>query len=288
MCDNDGPAELLNLLVTVGHALMVARRRRLSRAAGRARARHGEPAGDDPWDGQTLEWVTTSPAPDDNFVEMPTVMSPEPVLDLRAAPTRERSLMYAPARRPGPAAAPPGARRHGARPASAMLMLTGGMLAHLDPHARAGARRRRSWVPKGITIPEVPSNVMLIGVLAARACSPSGRSTRPAERDRGAHRPGARARRPVRRSRSSTPRRTSTPAWRCRSPTSGYAGMFYAITGTMLALLFIVGSCSRRSPPSASSVAATDDQELVAAHALYWYVMAAVFSAVWLIVYVTK
>ncbi len=31
-----------------------------------------------------------------------------------------------------------------------------------------------------------------------------------------------------------------------------------------------------------------DDREIVAAHALYWYVVAAVFSAVWLIVYVTK
>ena len=32
----------------------------------------------------------------------------------------------------------------------------------------------------------------------------------------------------------------------------------------------------------------SDDREIVAAHALYWYVLAAVFSAVWLIVYVTK
>ena len=31
-----------------------------------------------------------------------------------------------------------------------------------------------------------------------------------------------------------------------------------------------------------------DDREIVAAHALYWYVLAAVFSAVWLVVYVTK
>ena len=30
------------------------------------------------------------------------------------------------------------------------------------------------------------------------------------------------------------------------------------------------------------------DREVVAAHALYWYVLAVVFSAVWLIVYVTK
>ena len=30
------------------------------------------------------------------------------------------------------------------------------------------------------------------------------------------------------------------------------------------------------------------DTELVAAHALYWYVLAAIYSALWLIVYVTK
>jgi heme/copper-type cytochrome/quinol oxidase subunit 3 len=30
------------------------------------------------------------------------------------------------------------------------------------------------------------------------------------------------------------------------------------------------------------------DQEIVAAHALYWYVLTAAFSAVWLIVYVSK
>ncbi|HET9666976.1 MAG TPA: hypothetical protein VFP09_09480, partial [Desertimonas sp.] len=46
----------------------------------------GEDAGDDPWPGQTLEWATTSPAPSDNFATTPTVMSPEPLLDLRAKP----------------------------------------------------------------------------------------------------------------------------------------------------------------------------------------------------------
>jgi cytochrome c oxidase subunit 1 len=29
--------------------------------------RHGAPAGDDPWDGQTLEWATTSPPPEHNY-----------------------------------------------------------------------------------------------------------------------------------------------------------------------------------------------------------------------------
>src|SRR6056297_2823200 len=41
--------------------------------------------GDDPWDAQTLEWTTTSPAPRDNFAEIAVVHSAEPLLDLKSA-----------------------------------------------------------------------------------------------------------------------------------------------------------------------------------------------------------
>ena len=44
--------------------------------------RHGEPAGDDPWDGQTLEWATTSPPPEHNFDALPPIRSERPVWDL--------------------------------------------------------------------------------------------------------------------------------------------------------------------------------------------------------------
>lgn len=51
-----------------------------------ADAAAGDAAGDNPWEGHTLEWSTTSPAPADNFSVAPTVMSPEPLLDMKAAP----------------------------------------------------------------------------------------------------------------------------------------------------------------------------------------------------------
>jgi cytochrome c oxidase subunit 1/cytochrome c oxidase subunit I+III len=43
--------------------------------------RHGEPAGDDPWGGETLEWSTTSPPPAYNFEHIPVVRSAEPMWD---------------------------------------------------------------------------------------------------------------------------------------------------------------------------------------------------------------
>jgi heme/copper-type cytochrome/quinol oxidase subunit 1 len=43
----------------------------------------GPAAGDDPWDGQTLEWATTSPPPVGNFATLAPVTSAEPLLDLR-------------------------------------------------------------------------------------------------------------------------------------------------------------------------------------------------------------
>jgi cytochrome c oxidase subunit 1 len=44
---------------------------------------NGKPAGDDPWDAWTLEWMTTSPPPSYNFEEVPTVHSRRPLWDLK-------------------------------------------------------------------------------------------------------------------------------------------------------------------------------------------------------------
>ncbi len=45
----------------------------------------GEPAGDNPWDGWTLEWATSSPPPPHNFDRIPPVRSLRPLWDLKQA-----------------------------------------------------------------------------------------------------------------------------------------------------------------------------------------------------------
>ncbi|HEX5984098.1 MAG TPA: cbb3-type cytochrome c oxidase subunit I, partial [Solirubrobacterales bacterium] len=45
--------------------------------------RLGALAGPDPWEGQTLEWATSSPPPRHNFESLPPIRSHTPLLDLR-------------------------------------------------------------------------------------------------------------------------------------------------------------------------------------------------------------
>ena len=45
----------------------------------------GRVAGDDPWDGYSLEWATSSPPPHHNFTSLPPIRSERPVFDAREA-----------------------------------------------------------------------------------------------------------------------------------------------------------------------------------------------------------
>jgi cytochrome o ubiquinol oxidase subunit 1 len=83
--DYSGPSELWNILVLVGHALMALTVLAVVGLALKTFTGSGESAVDDPWDGQTVEWAIPSPAPRNNFVDVPLVGSPEPLLDLKSA-----------------------------------------------------------------------------------------------------------------------------------------------------------------------------------------------------------
>ncbi|MGI9644044.1 MAG: cbb3-type cytochrome c oxidase subunit I [Ilumatobacteraceae bacterium] len=80
----DDDLQAWNIIALVGHGLMAVTV--LGFLALMALAvRKGQDLVDDPWDGQTVEWTTSSPAPMDNYVEVPVVQSAEPLLDLEAA-----------------------------------------------------------------------------------------------------------------------------------------------------------------------------------------------------------
>ena len=80
--DYSGPQNVWNGLSAAGHVLMFLTVVLFVGLALRS-FRKGAEAGDDPWDGHTLEWATSSPAPYANFTDVHTVASPEPLLDLK-------------------------------------------------------------------------------------------------------------------------------------------------------------------------------------------------------------
>ena len=51
--------------------------------------RAGAIAGDDPWDGFTLEWATTSPPPPENFRSLPAVTGRRPLWDAKHPDRRD-------------------------------------------------------------------------------------------------------------------------------------------------------------------------------------------------------
>src|SRR5262249_35149729 len=48
--------------------------------------RYGALASDNPWDGWTLEWATSSPPPEHNFASLPPIRSARPLWDLSHVP----------------------------------------------------------------------------------------------------------------------------------------------------------------------------------------------------------
>jgi heme/copper-type cytochrome/quinol oxidase subunit 1 len=75
--------ETLNLVAAVG--LVVAVAGALGVVGALLAPKRGRAVADDPWEGNTLEWATTSPPPVGNFATLPEVTSEAPLYDARYA-----------------------------------------------------------------------------------------------------------------------------------------------------------------------------------------------------------
>jgi len=142
-----------------------------------------------------------------------------------------------------------------------------------------------TWVPKGVVIPGVATNVMLIAFLPI--CVFAQWAVYAARRD----------------DRPNTALALALVALLGLAVINGqvfvysqmnlaaaggaFNSMFYAVTGTFV-LLTIIGM-------GFSGIAAfrflggrTADREIVSAHAMYWYFLSVAYAALWFVVYVTK
>jgi len=168
---------------------------------------------------------------------------------------------------------------------AAAIMLVGGMLGVWMLQRERALDAGEQWLPRGTVVPEVPSNVMLITLFGL--CLFAQWAAWSARRGDRAHTGLALGITAIMGIATINAQAYVWSQIDLPIADTGYAGMFYAITGTMVAL-FTVGLVFTGVTAFRFLGGRTTDQEIVNAHALYWYVLAAAFSGVWLIVYVTK
>ena len=186
----------------------------------------------------------------------------------------------------GPAPAPRNQLIVGATLASmAMLMLTGGMLAVWALKRTQALSADGSWLPNGVTIPEVPTNVMLIAFVAV--CSFAQWAVWSARRnDRGntAFALGMTGFVAI----LIINAQAFVYSQMDLSVADGaYGSMFFAVTGVFMALL-VAGVVFSLVTAFRTIGGRIRDRELLTAHAIYWYAVAVAYSAIWFVVYVTK
>jgi cytochrome c oxidase subunit 3 len=188
-----------------------------------------------------------------------------------------------------PAAAPPAPQRQmlvgAAFTVMAMFMLIGGMLAVYAVQRRDALDTVGAWLPDGVTVAEVPTNVMLLGfvgicVFGQWAVWSATRYDRP----------------------------NTVLALGClfivallvvnaqfftyvemgvEIGDGAYGAMFYGITG-MFVVLMVAGMLFTAVAAFRYIGGRSGDKEILVAHAMYWYAMAVVYAAIWFLVYVTK
>ena len=148
-----------------------------------------------------------------------------------------------------------------------------------------GLYKIKDWLPADIKIPEVASNTMLITFFVA--CFLAQWAVYSAHRDDSRHRSMALLLTSVIGVAIVNAQVAVWSQMEIGVRDGAYQTMFYAITGTVVVLVaagiaFSVAAFFR------SVGGRGDDTQVVTAHALYWYVLTAAFTAVWFLVYVQK
>jgi heme/copper-type cytochrome/quinol oxidase subunit 3 len=191
-----------------------------------------------------------------------------------------------------PSAAPPAPKRQmfvgTALGCVAAGSLIGAMLALWMLFRTEATDSGAQWVPKGIKVPLVPANTMLLGFGLVLVFAQW--TVYAAKRDARSHTAlglslvgiiGA----AIVNAQAFIYARMKLPVLG-KNPTA-YNTMFYAITGTFL-LLLLVGIGFTIVTAFRYMGGRTSDREIISAHALYWYFLSALFFALWFVVYVTK
>ena len=169
---------------------------------------------------------------------------------------------------------------------AAAAALLGGMLAmwlrfrDTAIHGTAGR-----WVPKGVAIPGVASNVMLLSFIPI--CVFAQWAVYSAKRNDGPHTGLALALTGALGIMFINAQAYIYTQMKLAANGGTYQTMFYTVTGVMLALV-IVGVAFSAVTAFRYLGGRTTDREVVSAHALYWYFLSVAYVMLWFVVYVTK
>ncbi len=170
--------------------------------------------------------------------------------------------------------------------AAVAASLLGGMLAlwlRLRKEAIQGVDGR--WMPKDIDVPMVPANVMLIALIPL--CIFAQWAVYSAKREDRPHTGLALALTGLMGLALINAQAFIYATMHVPANGGTFSTMFYVVTGVTVALA-VIGVVFSAVTMFRYLGGRTSDREVVAAHALYWYAFAAVFTAVWFVVYVTK
>jgi cytochrome c oxidase subunit 3 len=169
---------------------------------------------------------------------------------------------------------------------AAAASLVGGMLAlwvRFRHEAISGSTH--AWVPKGVRIPMVPANTMLLTlvplcVFAQWAVYSAKRQDRP-------HTALALGLVALLGVLFVNAQAFIYATMKLPARQGAYSAMFYSITGVMV-LLAVAGIAFSVATAFRFLGGRNADRDVVAAHALYWYAISIVFAMLWFVVYVTK